>query len=121
MTHAPRYQLSGFPHFRSYQVAQLPELGQILAGFVESRSSAADDAAAACRLLADLAPVPEFCEGFAEELQDLVGRIASRLAKDGSAREENGGGESRLRSVSTELECVFGRTRRLFTSAAFAT
>lgn len=91
MTHA---------RFSTLQVAQLPGLRRILACFVESRSSASDDAAAACRLLADLAPVPGFCEGFEEELPDLVGRIASRLEKEGSAREEIGGGESRMRSVS---------------------
>ncbi|GAQ79897.1 hypothetical protein KFL_000400410 [Klebsormidium nitens] len=70
-------------------------LGQILAGFVESRAPATAEAAAACRLLADLAPVPGFCEGFGDELPELVGRIASRIEKDGT-KEEKGGSDSTL-------------------------
>lgn len=70
------------------QVAQLPALGQILVGFVEDRASAAEEVAASCRLLADLSPVPGFCEGFADEIPDVVSRLASRLERDSTNTEK---------------------------------
>lgn len=43
--------------------------------------------------------MPGFCQGFEDELPEVVGTIASRIEKDG-AKEDKGGSDSAVISVS---------------------
>jgi hypothetical protein len=91
------------------QVAQLPALRQILAGFVGDRSSAIEEVAASCRLLADLSLVPGFCEGFADEIPDVVSRIAARLEKDSTNTDKRSKETRSVSSISTSgVMCWIG-------------